>query len=420
MGYMRRWRYLTAALIAAVLTSGCQSRQYERIEIGSAVTEEAGRNAEAGGERETARATRENVITAEEIPEEKSITLQDGIAIPNVAEGQPEKASGDVKLLFGGDVLLSSHVLEAYDKGGGIAGVLDDGYRSVIRDADFFMVNEEFPFSSRGAQAADKQFTFRLPPDKVKIFQEMGIDAVTLANNHALDFGQDALLDSCAVLDDSGILHTGAGSNLETAKKPVEAELGGKRIAIVGATRVIPESGWAAGKNHAGMLSAYDVNHAVLFDEVRKLKENHDIVIAYIHWGVERDEKPQEYQRKLGKQLIDAGADMVIGAHPHVLQGIEYYEGKPIVYSLGNFVFGSSIPRTALLEITINSGMGNDSGMTEGSGISLRLIPGRSGAGYTRMLEESGRPEFFRYMEGISFGITYGEDGTVSHTGSPE
>ena len=126
----------------------------------------------------------------------------------------------------------------------------------------------------------------------------------------------------------------------------------------------------------------------------------------YVHWGTEREESPEDYQRSLGHQYIDAGADMVIGSHPHVLQGIEYYNGKPIVNSLGNFVFGSSIPKTMLLEVKILPG--------KESQPVLRIFPGTSGAGFTKMLtDENKQQEFYRYMENISFGITFLSDGTV-------
>ncbi|WP_306583571.1 CapA family protein, partial [Enterocloster bolteae] len=115
-----------------------------------------------------------------------------------------------LKLVFAGDILLSDHVLGAYRKAGNRVGVVDGGFRQVIDGSDIFMANEEFPFSSRGTAAADKQFTFRLPPEHVSMFQELGIDIVTLANNHALDFGTDALLDTCSTLDDAGILRVGA------------------------------------------------------------------------------------------------------------------------------------------------------------------------------------------------------------------
>lgn len=319
---------------------------------------------------------------------------------------QPARTKDSFTLLFAGDVLLSDHVLNAYDQAGGIHGVLDTAYQDQIAHTDFFLVNQEFPFSSRGNAAPDKQYTFRLPPERISIFQEIGIDGVTLANNHALDFGTDALLDSCNLLDQAGIFHTGAGADLESARQPITIQGTEEKIAVIGATRVIPVSSWAAGKQHPGMLAAYDMT--VLLEEIQARKQDHDFVIVYIHWGIERDESPQEYQRTMARQMIDAGADLIVGSHPHVLQGIEYYKGKGIVYSLGNFIFGSSIPRTTLLEVTWNLSGEEDSLPT------LRLIPGTSSAGYTRMLTDTNKQEeFFQYMESISFDVKIGEDGIL-------
>ena len=312
---------------------------------------------------------------------------------------QPEEET--ISLLFGGDVLLSDHVLGAYERGGGIQGVLGEGSRSEISQADVFMVNQEFPFSNRGVQAEDKQYTFRLPPEKVSIFQEMGIDIVTLANNHALDYGTDALLDTCSVLDGAGILHVGAGADLETAKDWETIEIKGRTIGFLGATRVIPVPEWAATRYQPGMLSTYDP--AVLLEQIGKAKEVCDYVVVYVHWGIEREEYPKEYQQSLGRQYIDAGADLVVGSHPHVLQGIEYYQGKPIVYSLGNLVFGSSIPKTMLLKVE-----------WDGKETRLSAVPGTSSAGYTRDLTaETEKQEFFDYLESISSGITVDEEGAI-------
>ncbi len=389
---MKRWRKTAAALVAAAFLpalalGGCAKSDYEYIPM----EEEAGAS---GGQEDVI------VLEADLVPD----TGQAAEEQDKDLEREPE--SGAVMLLFGGDVLLSEHVLNAYQKGGGIGGVLDSGYREAIDEADFFMVNQEFPFSSRGTAAADKQYTFRLPPEKVSVFQELGIDAVTLANNHALDFGTDALLDSCEVLDGAGILHTGAGADLEAAKKPVIAELKGIRVGILGATRVIPEAGWAAGKNHPGMLATYD--SAVTLEEIRRMRPECDYVIVFVHWGIERDERPQEYQRQMGRQYIDAGADLVIGSHPHVLQGIEYYQGRPIVYSLGNFIFGSSIPKTALLQVTLPV-HGTEEKMAE-----LRLIPGTSGAGYTRRLTDEGELRmFYEYIESISYDVSLDPGGII-------
>lgn len=401
---MRKWmKRIAVFATAAIILSGCGKAQYEYI-----VTEQESTEAPVIVIGETS--AKNDVIVLETDPAGQASQGEKDLAETDQNLGQEKSEAqddGSVTLLFGGDVLLSDHVLNAYQKAGGIGGVLDDGYREKIAEADFFMVNQEFPFSSRGTAAEDKQFTFRLPPEKISLFQEMGIDAVTLANNHALDYGTDALLDSCDTLDKAGILHTGAGTNLEEAKKPVVVELKGRRIGILGTTRVIPESGWAAGKNHVGMLATYDAT--VTLEEIRRMRGECDYVVVFVHWGIERDERPQDYQRTLGQQYIDAGADLVIGSHPHVLQGVEYYKGKPIVYSLGNFVFGSSIPKTALLQVTL-PGEAEEAG-TEAA---LRLIPGTSGAGYTRMLtDEKKVQEFYRYMESISFGITLDEEGGI-------
>lgn len=313
------------------------------------------------------------------------------------------EAAKAVRLLFAGDVYLSDHVLEAYDAAGGIDGVLSQGYQAEIRAADYFVTNEEFPFSTRGTPAPDKQFTFRVHPEKVKLMQEMGIDLVTLANNHALDYGRDAMLDTIDTLDHVGIRHVGAGKNLAEARKPAIVELNGRTFAFIGATRVYPEADWAAGTDSAGMFSSYD-GGAALAEEVKAAKQQVDYVIAYVHWGIEREEMPNEVQKSIAHRLVDAGADLVVGAHPHVLQGLEYYQGVPIAYSLGNFVFGSSIPSTALLQADVDD-----------EGIRLRLIPGTSAAGYTRKLDDAEKiAAFYEKMSGLSSGVKIDAAGYLS------
>ena len=311
----------------------------------------------------------------------------------------PEPEDSTISFVFAGDILLSDHVLAAYNKTGTIGSVVDQGLRDVIDGSDVFMANQEFPFSNRGSAAADKQFTFRLPPEKVSLLKEMGIDIVTLANNHALDFGTDALLDTCDTLDEAGIYRVGAGANLEEARKPVIMEIKGKTIGFLGASRVIPVGSWNATATSPGMLTTYDP--AMLLEDIKSAKETCDFVIVYVHWGIERDEYPQDYQRTMGKQYIDAGADMVIGSHPHVLQGMEYYNSKPIVYSLGNFVFGSSIPKTALLTAD-----------WDGENLSLAFVPGTSSGGYTRPLTgEDEKQAFYQYLTGLSYGVVIDGEG---------
>ncbi len=318
--------------------------------------------------------------------------------------GQIGEETGDITLLFAGDVYFSDHVMNAYNQAGSIAGVLDEGIRAEIGAADIFMVNQEFPFTNRGTAAEDKQFTFRIPPEKVSMLTEMGVDIVTMANNHILDFGPEGITDSLAALDGAGIPHVGAGENLEQAKKLEILEVKGKKIGFLGVSRVYMAASWAAGADHPGVFSTYDPTMAM--QEIRAARTKCDYLVVYVHWGIERNTAPEDYQRSMGRQYIDAGADLVVGSHPHVLQEIESYNGRPIAYSLGNFVFGSSIPETELLKVVLKGGQtgqaaadaqaaagrgenGADGNGAEAAGPDLEVevttIPCTSSGGYTRL-----------------------------------
>lgn len=418
----------TAAALAlsALLLSGCGSSRYHDPDLTAAfaaqeTTQEAAQGttqgAAQGAAQETSHGPEANIPAVPETsheadspanPEASSGPDSPGPEIPAEAEPQP------VRLLFSGDIYLSDHVLNAYDRAGDISGVLDDGYRSLIGEADYFAANQEFPFSSRGQQAPDKQYTFRLPESRVSLMNEIGVDLVTLANNHALDFGTDALLDTVSTLDQAGILHVGAGTDSEAARQPAIVDVNGVRVGFIGASRVIPVASWTAGASSPGMLTAYDP--ALLVQTIQETRPLCDYLVVLIHWGVERAEMPVDHQTSLGRQCIDAGADLVVGSHPHVLQGIEYYRGKPIVYSLGNFIFGSSIPRTALLEVSLTpQETSSDASQDSPQDASLTLHPGTSSGGFTRMVTEPAKKEeFFQYIEGISFDISIDESGAVT------
>lgn len=297
-----------------------------------------------------------------------------GTGTESVLFEQEESAPSPVVMLFAGDVYFSNHVLNAYDKAGGIHGVLDEGIRAEIEKADIFMVNQEFPFTQRGAAAADKQFTFRLPESRMHLLQEMGVDIVTLANNHILDFGEEGLLDSCKALDEAGIAYVGGGEDFARASALKTITIGQKIIGFLGTSRVYMDASWAAGNGHPGVFSTYDAT--LPLEAIKEARQQCDFLVVYVHWGVERETVPKDYQRTMGRAYIDAGADLVVGSHPHVLQEMEEYNGKMIVYSLGNFVFGSSIPETALLKV--------EWGQEE---TEVSMIPCTSSGGYTRLVQ---------------------------------
>ena len=312
-------------------------------------------------------------------------------------EPEPEEP-GSVLLAFAGDVMFSDPFLASYDKSG-ISAIADSEMLERMQNADLFVINEEFPFSLRGEAMEDKQFTFRSDPKYVEIFQKMGVDIATVANNHALDFGRDAFLDTLDTLKSAGITCIGGGYHLSEASAPAVQTIKGQTFAIFGATRVSPSATWYASDSQAGLFQTYDAT--LLNQKIAEAHTEYDHVIVFVHWGIEKNETPEDYQRSLAKGYIDAGADLVVGCHPHVLQGFEYYNGVPIVYSLGNYLFGNRDGDTVLLEASYDS---------EGAP-SIQLVPcKRVGSVLSRIQH----PEaLFQHLTELSFGVTVAEDGTL-------
>ena len=314
------------------------------------------------------------------------------------AVSETSKTAASVTLSFAGDVHFSELVLQNYDKNG-ILAIVDDEMLSHMQKSDLFMLNHEFVFSNRGEAMEDKEYTLKNDPKYVNILQELGTDVVGIANNHILDFGQEAFLDTLDTLDGANIPYAGGGRNLSEASAPVVQTINGQTFAIFAATRVSPSANWYAGKNHPGILQTYDAT--TLNKEIEDANGKYDHVIVFVHWGVERVEIPEDYQRSLAKGYIDAGADLIIGAHPHVLQGFEYYKGVPICYSLGNYLFGNRTGDTLLLNATFDS---DDE-------LSIQLIPCERIDGILTKIQDSA--ELFNHLTDISFGAAVSHGGTL-------
>jgi len=325
----------------------------------------------------------------------------DTVSDENVSEEAPSEEPASLKevtLAFAGDVMFSEQYVSAYDASG-ISAIADQEMLSQMQQADLFMVNEEFPFSLRGEAMEDKQFTFRTDPRYIKIFQDLGVDAVTVANNHALDFGRDAFCDSLDTLAQAGIACVGGGYNITEASAPLVQTIGGQSFAIFAATRVSPSYDWYATDSQAGLFQTYDP--ARLNAAIAEADSLYDHVIVFVHWGIERNETPEEYQRTLARGYIDAGADLIVGCHPHVLQGFEYYNNVPIVYSLGNYLFGNRSDKTLLLNAVFSA---------EGS-LKLQLVPCQRVNGSLSLVQDPS--ELYRHLTSLSFNVSVSEDGTV-------
>lgn len=310
---------------------------------------------------------------------------------------QPE----ETVIVFAGDIYISPYVEENY-KSAGISGVVSQQLLEEMKQADIAMANQEFPFSTGGTKAPDKQFTFRVDPLYTSILTELGIDTVTLANNHALDYGAEALIDTFEALNGAEIAYIGAGEDRERAMQPWIIESGQRSYGFLAASRVIPVIDWDVENQQPGMFCTYDSQ--LLCKAIKESKQNCDFLTVYVHWGVEKDDIPQDYQRQLAEDYIDAGADLVVGAHPHVLQGIEYYRGKPIVYSLGNFIFNQEIASTVLLKVKVS----------QDNQPIVQLIPASASGAKTQEMSGDKAKELYQYMESISNDIAISDDGTVA------
>lgn len=210
--------------------------------------------------------------------------------------------------------------------------------RALLSRADVAFGNLEGPLTARGQAASNKRFVFRSPGELVaSALARAGIDVVSLANNHIMDYGRDGLLDTLDALAQAGIRHTGAGENLSAARAPAVVEVKGKKIAFLAYSLTFPEEFWATA-NREG--AAFGHEHQVRAD-VAAADRAADMVLVSFHWGREGTTELRDYQRQLGRAAIDAGAVAVLGHHPHVLQAVEHYRHGVILYSLGNFVFGS-------------------------------------------------------------------------------
>ncbi len=345
--------------------------------------------------------TEEPVKIAETEESEETDAADGQNEIQNGTEQEEADMADSTTLIFAGDVLFANAFKSNYDAGG-IEKVIEPQLLKQLQEADIFMVNNEFPFSNRGEPMEDKQFTFCCDPKYVKALNEMGVDIVSLANNHTIDYGRDALSDTFTTLDGAGILYAGAGETKERAYELQVIEKNGKKFGFLAASRVVPESNWKVEERTPGMLTAYDDTKLVQL--IKEARSECDFLSVYIHWGVEYDAYPQEYQTKIASDCFAAGADLVLGAHTHCLQGISYIEGKPVFYSLGNFVFGQSIDRTVAVKVQVGA---DDT-------VSYELLPVYAAGGTTKLMDTGSAAALYEYMTQISNGITVDANGKIN------
>lgn len=242
------------------------------------------------------------------------------------------RASETVTLAFMGDVMLADGPGRAVRRG-------VDPFAQIAplwRDADARIANLECVVSDRGQPMADKPYTFRAHP-RVMPLLKRHVDVVSLANNHAGDYGRAAFSDMLARLKRAGVAHVGGGRTLREAHAPHIIERKGLRIALLAYNEMFPRH-FEAGPAHPGQAWSDDASVLADIEDARRV-HGADLVIPFMHWGEEHRATANDRQRELARRMIDAGADAVVGTHPHVVQDTETYLGRPIIYSLGNLIF---------------------------------------------------------------------------------
>lgn len=242
--------------------------------------------------------------------------------------------------------------------------------------ADLRLANLECTISDRGAPLAGKPYTFRAEPAVLAALQG-SFDVLSFANNHSFDYGVEAFLDTLERAERAGLALAGAGRNRTEALRPVVIEANGLRVAVLGYTTLFAVPGrwgplWIPDEHRPGVGLA-DANIAL--PAVTRAKEEADIVVVMVHWGIEYEDVVSE-QSRLARALIDAGADLVVGCHPHIAQTFEIYRGHLIAYSLGNFAMQPGRPE-ARDALAISARLAPDGRLVSAQVVPLRYDSGR-------------------------------------------
>lgn len=312
-----------------------------------------------------------------------------------------------ITFCFGGDILFDDEyavMASLIRRGGAIEEGISPELLEIMRDADVTIVNNEFPYTNGGTPTEGKTFTFRADESTVSYLHDMGVDAVTLANNHAYDFGETGFLDTLRVLEEHEVAYIGAGRNLSEAAKPLYFEAEGLRVAVVAATQIErlnnPDTKGAT-DTEAGVMRCLQPER--FLRAIEDAKAEADFVIALVHWGTENQVEKDWAQIDQAPQIAAAGADLIVGTHPHILQGIEYFWETPVVYSLGNFWFNSRELDTGLLKVTIG-----ETGILE-----MEFVPAIQKNCRTVLATAEDRDRIISHVNAISYEAGIASDGKI-------
>jgi hypothetical protein len=277
-----------------------------------------------------------------------------GSATGSTTTTRPPTGSGQaVTLAFGGDSSFENQTAGLLSNPTGLLQAIAPD----LSGADLAMVNLETALGAGGTPQA-KEFTFQVPAQAIDALKAAGVDAVTMANNHGMDFGVTGLQDTLRIERSTGFPVLGVGKDEAEAYAPYITEVKGQRIGFLAASDVFDDNlraSWLAGPGKPGVASAEEARQQRLIEAVEDTRGKVDTLAVYVHMGIEKETCPNARQKELATALTDAGADIVIGSHTHRLQGIGYLGEHFVAYGMGNFIFTANSPEgadTGVLEVT--------------------------------------------------------------------
>ncbi len=245
---------------------------------------------------------------------------------------EPEQ---EVSFMAVGDVMLGRHIAKVMNAAG--ADFPFQAIAPTLRKSDVVFGNLEAIIASDKDKLSypGKPYNFHASKEAAPALKNAGFTILSLANNHAMDYGPAPLANTRGLLAAQGIITFGSGTNIDAARSPAIITKNGIRIGFLGYGTAHAKSVYATAKKAGiALIRPYDIE-----EDIKALREQVDVLIVSLHWGIEYESKPTKEQRALAHDIIDWGADMIVGHHPHVMQGIEVYKGKIIAYSLGNIIF---------------------------------------------------------------------------------
>lgn len=317
------------------------------------------------------------------------------------------KDKEETVISFTGDINFAEdwYTMEVYkQKSNKLDACITPDLIEILQESDVLFMNNEFVYSDSKDALPGKAYTFRADKERVSLLYELGADIVSLGNNHTYDYGEEGLFDTMDVLEEAGIAYVGAGENIEDAGKIVYVVANGKKIAFVAATEIERTTQYTkeATATTAGVLKTKNPQRFV--NIIKQAAESSDYVIAIPHWGTEGALYADASQKRQSNLYAEAGADVIIGGHPHRLQGIAYYGDTPVAYSLGNFWFSNGTLYTTVAQVVIQA---------DGK-LQFRFLPCEQKDLTTGLLtDKTEKDGFYHYLAKISTDVVIDEAGNV-------